>query len=73
MTFTKQLRPARQIDAFRSFAAQIKYAYVAPRAGKFLVTILQTNSDGLDCQWTENTEAEAISALAEAGYRKEAA
>jgi hypothetical protein len=68
MTFTKQIAPARQIDAFRSFAAQIKYAYVAAKNGVVTVTEMQTNSNGLDCQWTANSEAEAAASLIGAGY-----
>ncbi len=73
MTFTKQIAPARKIDAFRSFEAQVKYAYVSPRDGSFLVTEMQTNSDGIDCQWTAATAAQATSALLSAGYVIEAA
>lgn len=73
MTFTKQIAPARQIDAFRSFVAEIKRAYVVTRNGEVVVTEMQTNSNGLDCQWTATSEAEAAAALLGAGYQIEAA
>jgi hypothetical protein len=68
MTFTKQIAPARQIDAFRAFAAQVKFAYVATKNGEVIVTEMQTNANALDCQWTAKSEIEARASLLKAGY-----
>jgi hypothetical protein len=68
MTFTKQIAPASN-----GFLAQIKMAYIVPRAGKFMVTVMQTNSNGLDCQWFADNEAEVTNEFLAAGYQIEAA
>ena len=68
MRFTKEISPARKIDAFRSFAAQIKDAFVSTRGGVVTVTEHQTNSYGLDCQWTASSEEAAAADLTSRGY-----
>ena len=73
MKLIKQIAPARQIDAVRSFAAQSKEAFIAEKGGEVFVTIMQTNSNGLDCRWTAANKDEAIRSLLEAGYEIEAA
>lgn len=73
MKFIKQIMPARQIDAVRSFAAQTKEAFVSVRDGQIEVTEMQTNSNGIDCRWTANDLNEAVNSLIGAGYQIEIA
>ena len=65
MTFTKLISAATA-----NHTEQTKFAYIAAHQGRFLVTIMQTNANALDCQWYTDDADGVAAELVEAGYKR---